>query len=48
MQDCYKKMINNFCSLNFFRFRKNEAWQGEDAKYLDECDSSQYVTAGVQ
>ena len=48
MQDCYKKMIKRLCTLNPFYIFVNEAWLGYDAKYLDNCSASQYVTAGVQ
>ena len=40
MFDCYKKMIENFCD-------RSSTFSGAEAKYIDECDQSQYVTAGV-
>ena len=40
MFDCYKKVIENLCD-------RSSTFSGRDAKWLDECDSSQYVTAGV-
>jgi hypothetical protein len=40
MQDCYKKMIDSWCD-------RSATVSGRNAKYLDECDASQYVTAEV-
>lgn len=36
LQDCYKKMIDNFCD-------KSSSWTGINAKYFDECDDSSAV-----
>ena len=41
MQQCYKKWITNLCD-------RSAAWTGIDAKYIDECDSSAYVTAPLK
>jgi hypothetical protein len=38
MQDCYKKLIDSWCD-------RSATVTGRQAKYLDECDASQYVTA---
>lgn len=40
MFDCYKKLIDSLCD-------RSSTTSGSEAKYLDECDSSQYVTADV-
>ena len=40
MNDCYKKLIDNFCD-------RSATTSGAAAKYLDECDLSQYVTADM-
>ena len=47
MQDFYKEMVKRLCTLNPFKIFVNEAWMGYEAKYIDQCSSSQYVTAGV-
>lgn len=40
MNDCYKKLIDNLCN-------RSGTFSGQEAKYYDECDASQYVTADV-
>lgn len=41
MQDCYKRIITSLCD-------RSATWSGLDAKYLEECDGSQFVTAIVK
>ena len=40
LRDCYKELIISLCD-------RSAAWTGQDAKYFDECDTSQSVLAQV-
>jgi hypothetical protein len=41
MRNCYKQLIASLCD-------RSSAWSGIDAKYIDKCTNSMYVTQVVK
>jgi len=41
MRDCYKVLIQSLCN-------RSTTWTGQNAKYIDKCGDSMFVTATVK